>query len=283
MYLTPPRSAPESLKRPLPRPPAWTWALSTTGLPPNRSKAAAASAGEAATMPRGIGAPAAASSSFAWNSWIFMAVAVVRVRMGNSVQALYGAGGGAARRRAGLFRPDNWRNWVVFSVFRCHCCQTAGRDHVLHRQDHPKTPAFSDRATEEHAMISRRRRGVRARLERLEDRLAPAFTVNTLVDENNGIAVGGVSLREAITEANANGTGLDTIDFSVSVTGTINLTGALPNLDTDLTIDGPGANLLTVRRDTGGDYSLFKVPAGRTVTLQDLTLANGGGHINGGG
>src|SRR5262249_24340747 len=36
-----------------------------------------------------------------------------------------------------------------------------------------------------------------------------------------------------------------------------------------------GANLLTVRRDTGGQYRLFNVAAGRTVTLQDLTLANG--------
>src|SRR5262245_23354925 len=121
-------------------------------------------------------------------------------------------------------------------------------------------------------------------VEALEDRSVPAtFTVNTLVDENDGIAVGGVSLREAIAEANGNGTGLDTIDFDVSVTGTINLTGALPTLNTDLTIDGPGANLLTVRRDTGGDYRLFEVAAGRTITLQDLTLANGGGHINGGG
>ena len=31
MNLTPPKSLPLSLKRPLPRPPAWTWALSTTG------------------------------------------------------------------------------------------------------------------------------------------------------------------------------------------------------------------------------------------------------------
>ena len=39
MNLTPPKSLPLSLKRPLPRPPAWTWALSTTGLPPSWSNA----------------------------------------------------------------------------------------------------------------------------------------------------------------------------------------------------------------------------------------------------
>src|SRR5262249_22161751 len=53
-YLTPPKSVPLSLKRPLPRPPAWTWALRTTGLPPIDSKAATASARRGAP-PRGRG------------------------------------------------------------------------------------------------------------------------------------------------------------------------------------------------------------------------------------
>ena len=45
MNLTPPKSLPLPLNVPLPRPPAWTWALSTTG-PPSLSKACCASAGD---------------------------------------------------------------------------------------------------------------------------------------------------------------------------------------------------------------------------------------------
>ena len=60
-------------------------------------------------------------------------------------------------------------------------------------------------------------------MEQLEAREVPAlFTVTTLVDENNGVG-GGVSLREAISQANTQA-GDDAIQFSV--TGTINLTGA---------------------------------------------------------
>ena len=78
MNLTPPQSLPLSLKRPLPRPPAWICALSTTG-PPIWSNAFWVSAGEEATMPRGMAAPAAAkalspgirgsSSRFSPNGW----------------------------------------------------------------------------------------------------------------------------------------------------------------------------------------------------------------------
>ena len=46
-------------------------------------------------------------------------------------------------------------------------------------------------------------------------------------------------------------------------------------------IDGPGANQLTVRRDTGGNYRIFTVSnfteAGPTVKLSGLTLSNGQG------
>jgi hypothetical protein len=54
-------------------------------------------------------------------------------------------------------------------------------------------------------------------IEPLEDRRLLSITVNTLVDENNGIGVGGISLREAIAAAPSG----DIVDFSV--TGTINL------------------------------------------------------------
>src|SRR5262245_26209728 len=123
------------------------------------------------------------------------------------------------------------------------------------------------------------------RIEVLEGREVPAvFTVSTLVDENNGIGSGAVSLREAIAEANAQ-PGDDTIQFGV--TGTINLTGALPDLTSNINITGPGANQLTVRRDTGGDYAVFSIGGGAAVGISGLTIANGfatngGGIANGG-
>src|SRR5262245_14117096 len=81
------------------------------------------------------------------------------------------------------------------------------------------------------------------RFEPLEDRRLLSITVNTLVDEQDGSIVDGdVSLRDAIAVA-ASG---ETIGFSV--TGTINLTG-LGDLviNKNLTINGPGASLLTIR------------------------------------
>src|SRR5262245_48070680 len=72
----------------------------------------------------------------------------------------------------------------------------------------------------------------RPAVEALEGRLAPAtFTVSRLADD----ALAG-SLRWAISQANA-APGDDTINFSV--TGTINLGGALPDLSSNLAIQGP--------------------------------------------
>ena len=98
------------------------------------------------------------------------------------------------------------------------------------------------------------------------------------MDENN--TGPNCSLREAITAANtdaafggcAAGSGTDII--TVSVTGTINLTGALPNLASTLTINGPAGGV-TVRRDTGGDYRIFNISAGAIVALSNLTVTNG--------
>src|SRR5215813_13604272 len=99
---------------------------------------------------------------------------------------------------------------------------------------------------------------------------ASTITVNSLSDVANGTD-GVCTLREAITSANNNtasgaaagecpagsGSVSDTISFSV--TGTINLTAALPNITSNLSINGPGSGQLTLRRDTGGDYRIFNV------------------------
>src|SRR6266545_7313196 len=55
----------------LPRPPACTWALTTT-LPPSLDAIALACAGVSATSPFGTGTPNSRRMALAWYSWIFM-------------------------------------------------------------------------------------------------------------------------------------------------------------------------------------------------------------------
>ena len=110
-------------------------------------------------------------------------------------------------------------------------------------------------------------------------RAAATFTVNSLADTpdavpGNGICAdaGGLcTLRAALQEANAFA-GDDTINFSVA--GTLNLTGALPDITSNININGPGSSSLTVRRDTGGDYRIF-FTNNRTVLITGMTITNG--------
>jgi hypothetical protein len=115
----------------------------------------------------------------------------------------------------------------------------------------------------------------RPSIEVLEARnLLSTFTVDHLADDLVGSGLNG-SLRYCINNA-ANA---DTIQFSV--TGTINLAGALPDLVHNVAIQGPGANLLTLRRDSGGQYSVLSVYS--TVLISGLTITNGThGIINAG-
>lgn len=101
---------------------------------------------------------------------------------------------------------------------------------------------------------------------------ANTFTVNNTNDSGAG------SLRQAITDASSSG-GSDTIN--ISATGTINLQSALSNL-TSMEINGPGASQLTVRRDQGGNYTIFSI-FNQTVTLNGLTISNGNQTTFGGG
>ena len=109
--------------------------------------------------------------------------------------------------------------------------------------------------------------------------LAADFVVDSLADtpdasSGNGAcadSLGACTLRAAIQEANALA-GDDTIYFTA--TGTINLTAALPDLSSNITITGPGTNVLTVRRDTGGDYRILTVNS-VSVAVSGVTLTNG--------
>ena len=108
--------------------------------------------------------------------------------------------------------------------------------------------------------------------------LADTFVVTSVADPGDGICseagIGdGCTLRESINAANS-APGADTID-AAGVTGVIQLTGVLPDLSSDLNINGPGASALIVRRNTGGDYRIFNVKAGVTVNISGLTVTNG--------
>jgi uncharacterized protein (TIGR03437 family) len=110
----------------------------------------------------------------------------------------------------------------------------------------------------------------------------------TVINDNDG---GAGSLRAAIEGANT-ANSVDIINFDAALFNrprTIDLASALPAISGDLTINGPGANLLTVRRLTGGNYRILTINSG-VVTLNSLTIANGnagasdgGGILNGGG
>ena len=107
------------------------------------------------------------------------------------------------------------------------------------------------------------------------DAQANTFTVTNLSDSGAG------SLRQAITDANANA-GADTILFANGLTGTIALASALPTLTDDVTLSGPGAKLLTVARSSAAGTPAFRIltiDAGTatppTVSISGLTLANG--------
>ncbi len=64
------------------------------------------------------------------------------------------------------------------------------------------------------------------------------------------------------------------------------LTGELPNLSSDMSIEGPGADQFTVRRNTGGDYRIFTVTSDGTepvVSISGITISNGNVPISLGG
>jgi CSLREA domain-containing protein len=105
-----------------------------------------------------------------------------------------------------------------------------------------------------------------------------SLVVTTIDDHDDGVcAATDCTLREAITASNASGGG--TITFSPGLTGMIELGAPLPNISANLQLDGPGANFLTIRRSTGGEYRIFTISngteSGPTVSLFGLTISNG--------
>jgi CSLREA domain-containing protein len=116
---------------------------------------------------------------------------------------------------------------------------------------------------------------------------AATWTVNTLSDDTTtsasvaktNCASGNdntCALRDALLAADSDSG--DTIQFSV--TGTITVTSLLPPLDSsDMTITGPGANLLTITgpgpgRSLGFVFQVGSAAALPTVSISGLTFAN---------
>lgn len=95
---------------------------------------------------------------------------------------------------------------------------------------------------------------------------AADFTVANTSDSGAG------SLREAISAAN-DSSGPDTIEFAENVAGTITLVSALPPMVDDVSINGPGAAVLTV---SGDDLVRpFSIAAGVEVLISGLTVTGG--------
>lgn len=106
-----------------------------------------------------------------------------------------------------------------------------------------------------------------------------SFIVTTTADHDDGTCnAADCTLREAINAANP-GSGESFITFLPGLTGTIQLASALPSLSSNLTIAGPGPNLLSVRRNSGGNYRIFTASngtaSGPTVSISGLTITNG--------
>jgi hypothetical protein len=98
---------------------------------------------------------------------------------------------------------------------------------------------------------------------------AASLTVTNLNNSGPG------SLRQAILDANATA-GDDTIAFQDGLAGTITLTSGELTIASSLTIQGPGAEVLTL--SGGGDTRVFSIPpsdSSMAVTIDDLTIRDG--------
>jgi hypothetical protein len=96
------------------------------------------------------------------------------------------------------------------------------------------------------------------------------LTVNSLADSGSG------TLRAAIQTADA-GSHSDQFTIGFAVTGTIDLQSPLPDLNNNISIQGPGAASLTIWRDYAFSFTsaIVTVDAGQTASLSGLTVANG--------
>lgn len=105
---------------------------------------------------------------------------------------------------------------------------------------------------------------------------AATFVVNQPSDAGDGVCDATCTLRDAVTAANSAASD-DIITFNPGLTS-IALTSeiVIANNGT-LTINGPGANVLTITGGGAGTNRLFSLNSGANVTVTGLTLTGGGG------
>lgn len=99
----------------------------------------------------------------------------------------------------------------------------------------------------------------------------PSLTVTTLSEEV-GDFDGVTSLREAILYANTM-PGADEIIFQPGLTGTIDLKSQLPTITDDLTISGPGRELLILDASSRIGFRIFNIDDSNELSLIDVTLS----------
>jgi hypothetical protein len=112
------------------------------------------------------------------------------------------------------------------------------------------------------------------------EQLPDVFVVDTFDDVSNGnTSAGNLSIREALEIANAK-PGADTIVFDESLSGeTISQNNGVLFITSDVTIAGPGADLLTI--NAFNNSRVLRIDASATADISGLTLR--GGSIGKGG
>lgn len=105
----------------------------------------------------------------------------------------------------------------------------------------------------------------------------PTVTVTTSEDEDNGPGVGGVSLRDAVKEADEG----NVINFATELNGRTLVLGSPLAIDRNLTIDASAADHLTL--SGAGASRIIEVKPGAAVFVDSLRIVEGSSPDDGGG
>ena len=125
--------------------------------------------------------------------------------------------------------------------------------------------------------------------------LAANFEVNSTLDDGDGTCDADCTIRDAIDDANADAAS-DTITFLAGLNGTIVLTGGELPIDSAMSIEGPGVEVVRISGDANennvpdaGDSRIFYVDTDNVgapndaVAISGLTLTEGYDGGNQGG